>query len=137
MASRSTSGGRPAPALTHQGSARTTLRVGGLVLGVVALALVVTAGVDFFGTMSADPFSAEGTAGVPTKFWMFFVGLPLGALSAWMLMAGFFGVATRYIAGEALPVANEGLDYLTDGQGLQGLGRTPDGPVPTDSPSDL
>ncbi len=137
MAIRSTSPRRPAPALTQQGSARTTMRVGGLVLGVVALALIVTAGVDFFGAFSADPFSSDESAGGPTKFWMFFVGLPLGALSAWMLMAGFFGVATRYVAGEALPVAKEGLEYLTDGQGLQGLGRTPDGPVPTDSPSGL
>ena len=137
MAARSTSPRRPAPALTHQGPARTTLRVGGLVLGVVALVLVVTAGVDFLGIICADPFSADGAAGVPTKFWMFFIGLPLGALSAWMLMAGFFGVATRYVAGEALPVAKDGLEYLTDGQGLPGLGRTPDAPAPTDSPSGL
>ncbi len=113
------------PALAQQRGARTTFRVLGVVLVLVGLALVGTALADFFAS-----FSSLGE-GMPTKFWMAFVGLPVLAVGIWAVMAGFMGTASRYVAGETLPVVKDGLGYLTQGHGLDGLGRVADA-TPTD-----
>ena len=68
---------------------------------------------------------------MPTKFWMAFVGIPVLAAGIWAVMAGFMGTASRYVAGETLPVVKDGLGYLTQGHGLDGLGRVADA-TPTD-----
>lgn len=113
------------PALAQQGGARTTFRVLGVVLVLVGLALVGTALADFFAS-----FSSLGE-GMPTKFWMAFVGWPVLAVGIWAVMAGFMGTASRYVAGETLPVVKDGLGYLTQGHGLDGLGRDAEA-TPTD-----
>ena len=113
------------PALAQQRGARTTFRVLGVVLVLVGLALVGTALADFFAS-----FSSLGE-GMPTKFWMAFVGWPVLAVGIWAVMAGFMGTASRYVAGETLPVVKDGLGYLTQGHGLGGIGRVADA-TPTD-----
>lgn len=105
------------PGLPAQAGTRTFLRVGGAVALVAGLAFTGVAGVDFFGGMN----SFEG----PTKFWMFFVGLPLLALGGGLLQAGFLGAGTRYAAGETAPVLKDTAHYLSDGAGVLGVGRSP------------
>ncbi len=113
------------PALAQQGGARTTFRVLGVVLVLVGLALFGTALADFLAG-----FSSPGR-GLPTKLWMAFVGLPVLGVGLWAVMAGFMGTASRYVAGETLPVVKDGLGYLTQGHGLGGLGRVAEA-TPTD-----
>ena len=85
------------PALAQQGGARTTFRVLGVVLVLGGLALLGTALADFFAS-----FSSPGR-GMPTKFWMAFVGIPVLAVGIWAVMAGLMGAATRYVA-DATPI---------------------------------
>lgn len=107
----------PNPGLRGQSTARSVFRVVGFVLLAVALYFIVTALREFF---TLQDFAE------PTKFWMLFVGLPLLAVGAWCLQAGFMGVAARYAAGEGAPVLKDSAAYLTDGEGILGVGRTVD-----------
>lgn len=107
----------PAPGLRDQRSVRIALRVAGVLLLGVGLVLLAVAGVDFFASFD----SAEA----PGKFWMFFIALPLLGLGSWLAMAGFMGVGARYAAGEHAPVLKDTAHYLTDGEGLFGVGRSP------------
>ena len=108
----------PNPGFRNQSGARTVFRVLGVVAVLAALWLMVTAGMEFF--------TLEGFE-EPTKFWMFFVGMPLLAVGGWLLQAGFMGVGARYTSGELSPVAKDTAHYLTDGKGLLGVGATPSG----------
>lgn len=110
----------PSPGLRGQAGARTTFRVAGVVLFGTGLVLTVVAFADLLSTMSSDSF--EG----PKHFWMAFVGLPLMGVGGWCLQAGFLGVASRYVAGEGAPVLKGSAAYLSDGQGILGVGRTVD-----------
>jgi hypothetical protein len=107
------------PGLRNQATARSAFRVLGAVVVLVALVMVVVAGIDFFGSLD----SFEG----PTKFWMFFVALPLLAVGGWLLQAGFLGMGARYASGELSPVAKDTAHYLSDGEGVLGVGRTSSG----------
>jgi hypothetical protein len=111
----------PPPGLRGQNGARTFFRVLGPMVVIVALVLLVTAGMDFFSAMSS--FGDQ-----PTKFAMFFVGLPLLAVGGWLTQAGFMGAGARYAAGELAPVVKDTAGYLSDGQGILGVGRAPSQP---------
>lgn len=104
----------PVPGVANQAGARTFFRVAGVLVTGTALVFLLIGGVDFFSTVD----SFEG----PTKFWMFFVGIPLLAIGGWCLQAGFMGVGARYVSGEVSPVAKDTAAYLTDGKGLLNLG---------------
>ena len=52
--------------------------------------------------------------------------LPFFVVGGVCLQAGFIGAAARYGAGETAPVLRDTASYLTDGQGLLGVGRTVD-----------
>jgi hypothetical protein len=95
------------PGYRAQGTARTVFRILGIVLMGPALTLMVVAFMDFFAAGNSDDFDAE-----PTKFWMFFVALPLFAVGGWCLQAGFGGAAAKYAAGELAPTTRDTLDYL-------------------------
>jgi hypothetical protein len=101
-----------------QAVTRNVFRVVGLVALVVAIGFLVVGLKDFFA--SADSFDG------PHKFWMIFVGIFGLALAGWCLQAGFMGAASRYVAGETMPVVKDSAAYLTDGEGLLGVGRTVD-----------
>jgi hypothetical protein len=104
------------PGFAGQQVARTAFRVVGVVLLVVALGLLATGLQDFFSTSD----SLEG----PHKFWMIFVGILMLGPAGWCLQAGFMGAATRYAAGETMPVVKDSASYLSDGRGILGVGRT-------------
>jgi hypothetical protein len=106
------------PGIRGQGAARTAFRVVGLALLVVALAFLAAGLQDFFA--SADSFDG------PHKFWMVFVGILMLAPAAWCLQTGFLGAASRYVAGETTPVIKDSASYLSDGEGILGVGRTVD-----------
>jgi hypothetical protein len=106
----------PPPGLRNQAGVRTLFRVLGPVVVGVGVVFVVLAGIDFFGSMSS--FGDE-----PTRFWMFFVGLPLLAVGGWLTMAGFMGAGARYTASEYAPVLKDTAGYLSDGRGILGVGR--------------
>lgn len=118
----------PPPGLRGQSSARTTFRVVGLVLLVVALGLLGAGLADFFSSMNSQ--SMEG----PHDFWMVFVGILMLGPAGWCLQAGFLGTASRYVAGETMPVVKDSAAYLSDGQGVLGVGRTVDDAVPASGP---
>ena len=105
----------PQPGLRNQAGVRTTLRVLGGLLTVVALGLIVTGGVEFF--------TLEGFE-EPHKFWMIMVGIPVLGIGLMLLQAGFAGAGARYAAGEYAPVVKDTTGYLTDGQGILGVGAT-------------
>jgi hypothetical protein len=106
------------PGFSGQATARLWFRVGGIVLLLVALLLL--------GSGLADLFSPADSSGGPHHVWMLFVGVLLLAPAGWCLQAGFVGVATRYAAGETLPVVKDSAAYLSDGEGILGVGRTVD-----------
>lgn len=104
------------PGLARQEQVRTTARVLGPVLLLVAFALVATAFVDFFASM--DSFEE------PDRFWMFFVAVPVLFVGGVLTQAGYVGTASRYVAGETMPVVKDSATYLSDGRGIAGVGRT-------------
>jgi zinc-ribbon domain len=106
------------PGIRGQAAARTTFRVVGVVLLVVAVGFLAVGLADFFGSM--DSFDG------PHRFWMVFVGIFGLAVAGWCLQAGYMGAAPRYAAGEATPVVKDSAAYLTDGEGILGIGRTVD-----------
>lgn len=116
----------PGPGFRNQSAARTVFRVLGVLVVLAALALMVVAGMEFF--------TLEGFE-EPTKFWMFFVGIPLLAVGGWLLQAGFMGVGARYASGEIAPVAKDTAHYLTDGQGFLGVGTTTSGTTSPATPA--
>jgi hypothetical protein len=106
------------PGVSGQATARLWFRVGGLVLLLVALLLLGSGLADLFSR--GDPFES------PHHVWMLFVGVLLLAPAGWCLQAGFMGAATRYAAGETMPLVKDSAAYLSDGQGIVGVGRTVD-----------
>src|SRR5215510_3754577 len=114
----------PEPGLRGQRGARTAFRLIGVVLLVIALVMLGLGLQSFFSGFSDD------ATGFPSRFWMAFVGLLLLAPAGWCLQAGFVGVASRYVAGETAPVLKDSAAYLSDGQGVLGVGRTVDDAAP-------
>ena len=111
----------PNPGYADQGVKRMILRIVGIACMGIALVLIGIAVADFFRA-----FNANDSNVAPTKFWMFFAALPFFAVGTACLNAGFMGAAARYAAGETMPVAKDSAAYLTDGEGLLGVGRTVD-----------
>jgi hypothetical protein len=108
------------PGLRGQASFRIAFRVVGVVLLVVALVMLGLGLQSFFSSFGSD----DGD--FPSRFWMAFVGILLLAPATWCLRAGFLGVGLRYVAGETTPVLKDSAGYLTDGEGILGVGRTVD-----------
>ena len=113
----------PPPGVKNQDTTRSVLRIAGAIAALVGVVLVVLAFADFFSVMSAGP-AGMATTGLPSKFFLAFIGLPLLGAGISMLRAGYLGVATKYVAGETIPTVKQSLEYLTDGQGVDNLGRT-------------
>ena len=109
------------PGFAGQARFRTIFRVLGIVCMGLALVLIALAIADFVHAARADDFDTQ-----PTKFWYFFVALPFFAVGGFCLQAGFLGVAARYGAGETMPVVRDSASYLSDGEGILGVGRTVD-----------
>jgi hypothetical protein len=116
------------PGLRDQSGARAGFRAAGGALLVFALFFLISGLVDFFHGMGSD--SMDG----PGKFWMVFVGILLLGPAGWCLQAGFMGAASRYVAGETMPVVKDSASYLTDGKGIAGIGKTDDDATPATGP---
>ena len=110
------------PGYADQARKRTLFRVVGIVSMGIAVVLIGIAITDFFQSFDSDPMSGSE----PTKFWMFFAAMPFFLVGAACLNAGFMGAAARYGAGETAPVLKDSASYLSDGQGVLGVGRTVD-----------
>lgn len=107
----------PAPGLRDQAGTRTTLRVVGgvlLLVGVVLAIWGITGFVRDFDSMDGGPGPVllAGAGGF------------LAVIGLGMLSAGTLGAQARYAAGETMPVVKDSAAYLTDGQGIAGIGRT-------------
>jgi hypothetical protein len=100
---------------------RTALRVvgvlmlvGGLVVGGLGLR-------DFIA--DAESMDMDGGFGPILRMGLggFLCVFGLGALNA-----GTLGAQSRYVAGETMPTVKRSAEYLSDGQGIMGVGRTVD-----------
>jgi len=65
-----------------------------------------------FGKFGSERVVTEKS---PDRFWMCFVGAPIGALGLALARFGFLGAAARYVAGETAPVVKDTLNYVIDG----------------------
>lgn len=92
---------------SHEG-ARTFFRLAGPALIIVGGFFLLVGVVDFFSV-----FNRGG--GMPTKFWMCFVGMPLLAAGIFLTKIGFMGAAARYVAGEIAPVGKDTINYMARG----------------------
>ena len=116
----------PSPGLRSQAGTRTFFRVAGGVLLPLGIIVFVWGVVNVFGY--------DGYDSPPGRYLVAFLGgLPLIGVGLMCLNVGFLGAAARYGAGETMPVARDSAAYLTDGQGVMGIGRTVDDPGPTAS----
>ena len=112
----------PHPGLRSQQGTRTVFRVLGLVLAPVGVLLVIVGFARFAG-VGGESWSGDGA---PPGFLMFAGGGFLAVVGFGLLNAGFMGAAARYGAGETMPVLKDSAAYLSDGQGVLGVGRTAD-----------
>ena len=103
------------PGLARQTQYRTTFRVLG---GVVLVVGIVT-----FGYGITSVFGSED---VPSgaQIAAFMGGLLVVGIGLMLLQLGFVGAAARYGAGETMPVVKDSAAYLSDGEGILGVGRT-------------
>jgi len=116
----------PSPGLRSQGGTRTVLRALGLVMTPAGVLLVIVGFARFAG-VGGDGWSGDGAT---PGFLMFAGGGFLAVVGFGLLNAGFMGATARYGAGETMPVVKDSAAYLTDGQGLLGVGRTVDDQQP-------
>jgi hypothetical protein len=103
------------PGFARQAQYRTTFRVLGT--------LVLVAGIVMFGYGIAAVFGSEDTPG-GFQIVCFMGGLLVIGVGLMLLQWGFVGAAARYGAGETMPVVKDSAAYLTDGEGILGVGRT-------------
>lgn len=108
---------QPSPGPEDQARTRTTLRIAGVALLLVALFL--------FGSGALDVLSAssDSSGSGPSKFGMLFVGLLLFAPAGLCLQAGFAGSRARAAATD--PVPGPAADPA-GGQVIAGVGPTAD-----------
>lgn len=102
------------PGYANQGSIRLAFRVASVLL----LAVTLWAGYVGLHALFTDPFASGA------KPWMMFVAIFGLFLTGVCAQAGFGGAAARYAAGETMPVVRDSASYLTDGEGVLGVGRT-------------
>ncbi len=110
--------------LPQSHTTRIVLRVLGLTLLGVGLVLAITGGIDFADQV--DTFEGPGFGAIGRMAGGgFMVIFGLAALNA-----GFLGLQARYVAGETMPTVKQSASYLTDGEGVLGVGRTVDDAKP-------
>ncbi len=96
------------PGYGRQSTIRGVFRTLGIVLSVAGAGLVAFG---FHAFANQDPASTDGPG---AGFFMFAVGGFVLVAGAWMLNAGFGGLAARYAAGEVMPVVKDSLEFLED-----------------------
>lgn len=88
-------------------SLKKKLKIGGTAVLAVGLVCAIVAFVDFF-TSFANP-----EAGMPKLFFLGFIGMPLIAIGAIMLVFGFRREMGRFVKNESVPVVREAAEELT------------------------
>ncbi|WP_341240800.1 zinc ribbon domain-containing protein [uncultured Nocardioides sp.] len=97
-----------------------------LVLRVLGGVLLL-AGVAAFGWGVYTVFTYEGFDGPPGLAVLAFIGgLPVIGVGLGMLNASTIGAQSRCVAGETMPTLKQSAAYLSDGEGIMGVGRTVD-----------
>lgn len=129
------SGSRPpVPGLRNQAGTRTVLRAVGLVLLVGGLAALGYGFVSFASGIFSDDMGLDpamsGPGDMGRSFALFAGGGFAAVVGFGLTSAGFMGATARYGAGETMPVVKDSAAYLTDGEGLLGVGRTVDDAAP-------
>lgn len=90
--------------LQKQSGIRKTLRYLGItILGIGGLLTLI-------GMISF--FSSLGSFETPHYFWCVFLGMPLCFIGTVMIMLGFMGAFSRFVAGESAPVAKDVINYM-------------------------
>lgn len=112
------------PGFAGQARYRIAFRAVGAVVLVAGIAMFVYGVTSVFGSGGASDFGSDGPSGLQNV--CFVGGLPVVGVGLMCLQAGFLGAAARYGAGETMPVVKDSAAYLTDGEGLLGVGRTVD-----------
>jgi hypothetical protein len=123
--------GRPTPGnpgFARQDTVRTWFRVLGIVLLVGGIAVSITGFARFALMGGEDSFPGQGE--ILVNMAMFMGGGIVAGVGGTMVKAGFIGLAARYGAGELSPVAKDTAAYLSDGEGVLGVGRTVDDRAP-------
>jgi len=113
------------PRFRNQAGMRTVFRVVGVLSMGAAVVLIGMALADFFATMSSDSMDA------PSRFWMFFLAVPLFFIGAVCLNAGFGGAGFRYAAGETAPVLKDSVRYVLDDAPATSSGQPAFRPCPS------
>ncbi|KQW42545.1 hypothetical protein ASC77_22995 [Nocardioides sp. Root1257] len=107
------------PGFERNKTQRTVLRVLGVVLLLAGAYLLVTGGMAF-----ADDASSSDVDGGFGPILRLGAGGFLAVFGLGALNAGFLGAQARYAAGETMPVVKDSAAYLSDGEGILGVGRT-------------
>lgn len=92
---------------------RSVLRFLGVLCLIAGILCIGIAIVDFMGVFTSNSF--ETSMKGPSKFGLFFLGMPLLFVGSIMTGAGFMGAAARYQAEEIAPVGKDTVNYMVDG----------------------
>jgi hypothetical protein len=103
------------PGFARQAGYRTLFRVLGVVLLIGGAATCIWGFASFVG---AEEFPGARTVVA------FLGGFLVAGIGLMCLQAGFMGAAARYGAGETMPVVKDSAEYLSDGEGVLGIGRS-------------
>lgn len=114
------------PGLPNQDQVRNGSRVGGLVLTIGGVLTVLIGFGGFVSGMVTSDIDGPDPKMMGLFFVMFAVGGFLSVIGFGLLRVGYLGAAARYGSGELSPVLKDTADYLTDGEGILGVGRTVD-----------
>ncbi|MGV3562057.1 MAG: zinc ribbon domain-containing protein [Nocardioides sp.] len=100
---------------------RTVLLVVGSLLLVGGAVIAYLGGRDFFAAANMESMDPQFGSFFTMAGGAFMVIFGIG-----MLNAGTLGAQSRYVAGETMPTVKKSAEYLSDGQGIMGVGRTVD-----------
>ena len=103
------------PGHARQAQYRTLLRILGVVLLIGGAATSIWGFISF---VDAEDFPGAWTVVA------FVGGFMVAAVGLMFMQWGFLGAAARYGAGETMPVVKDSAEYLSDGEGVLGIGRT-------------
>lgn len=100
---------------------RTVLLVVGTLLLVGGAVIAYLGGRDFFAAANMESMDPQFGSFFTMAGGAFMVIFGIG-----MLNAGTLGAQSRYVAGETMPTVKKSAEYLSDGRGIMGVGRTVD-----------
>ncbi len=88
----------------HENTKRKLKIIGFILLGIGAICAIIGFA-DFFASFNGN--------GMPTLFWLPFIGLPMCGFGGTLLALGYKREISKYIKNESVPVVNEAAEELT------------------------